>query len=701
MTLQSGTTLNDTLTGTTGTDALFGLSGDDVIAGLGSDDLLDGGNGSDSLDGGSGSDGLYGRNASDSLSGGAGDDSLVGGAAADLLNGGDGNDALDGGTGSDQLLAFNGNDKLLGDYGNDSLDGGAGDDSLEGGAGNDNLYDTAGNNFLAGDAGNDTLVSFDGKDILSGGTGDDDLTSLGGDDNLAGGDGNDQLYGGDNNDILLGGAGSDSLDGAAGKDFLVGDTGSDRLVGGEGNDDLNGGSDRDTLIGVDESAINPGVGEVDILRGGLGRDIFILGDAAQTFYNNGTKPGTAGKADFAHIVDFNVAKDKIQLGPGSYLLESSPIPGIAGTGIFLDKDVDGLIAVVDSVSGLSLGSSYFSFASTPKLAFSAPSFSVAEEGTPIAAVKVTRTGNNAETVSAAVTLTDGTATAADYKRNPILVSFGAEDSDTKTIVIPLREDSLAEGPETINLSLGNPTGGAVIGEQQHATLTVIDNDSYRITDLGSPLDERQTVNNQGRLVGGKTSNNKGQSIAGQFLYSRNGPVEDLGTLPPYFDDTPYTNAKAINNKGEVVGVSSGSPFLWSNNSGIADIGTGGFGSANDINDQGQVVGNSGSPSGGYDAFLYTPKLGNTIVSLPGSGYYSSANGLNEKGQVVGDAYNSEDGTYTAFLYSGGTAYNLNNLIAPNSGWTLEMAIDLSNNGQIVGNGSLNGETHGFLLTPVV
>jgi len=700
MAIQSGTTLNDTLTGTTGLDTLFGLSGDDAIAGLGSDDLLDGGNGNDSLDGGAGSDGLYGKDGSDSLSGGAEADNLFGGAAADVLDGGDGNDLLDGGHGDDQLLASNGNDNLFGNYGNDSLDGGTGNDSLDGGTGNDNLYDTAGNNSLIGGAGSDTLVSFDGKDILSGGAGNDDLTSLAGDDNLDGGDGDDELYGGDNNDILLGGVGSDSLDGATGKDFLVGDTGSDRLVGGNDDDNLNGGSGNDTLIGVDQSAVNPGIGEVDILRGGLGRDIFILADAAQTFYNNEAKPGTAGKGDFAHLVDFNVAKDKIQLGPGSYLLGSSPIPEIGGTGIFLDEAVDELIAVVDGVYGLSLGSPYFSFASTPKLAFSAPNFSVAEDGTPIAAVKVTRTGNNAEAVSATLTLTDGTATAGDYKRNPILVTFGAEDTDTKTVIIPLREDRLAEGPETINLSLGSPTGGAVIGEQQDAILTIIDNDHYRITDLGDPLDQGDTINEQGQVIaGGKTRNNQGQSVEGQFLDNQDGTVEDLGALPgPFGDD--YTIAKAINNNGQVVGDSGGSAFLWSKPTGITDIGAATYSSANDINEQGQIAGSSGSPGSGYDAFLYNPGGGITTIDAPG--VYDDANGINDKGQLVGESYDiNGEAAVHAFLYSDGIVQDLNNLISPSSGWTLETAIDLSNNGQIVGNGSLNGETHGFLLTPVV
>jgi hypothetical protein len=43
--------------------------------------------------------------------------------------------------------------------------------------------------------------------------------------------------------------------------------------------------------------------------------------------------------------------------------------------------------------------------------------------------------------------------------------------------------------------------------------------------------------------------------------------------------------------------------------------------------------------------------------------------------------------------------DLNTLIRPNSGWVLTAATDINVWGQIVGSGMLNGQAHGFLLTP--
>jgi PA14 domain/Pectate lyase superfamily protein/Calx-beta domain len=123
--------------------------------------------------------------------------------------------------------------------------------------------------------------------------------------------------------------------------------------------------------------------------------------------------------------------------------------------------------------------------STPtagSLAFSAPTFSVNEDGTAIAAVTVTRTGGSSGAVGATITLADGTATIADYNGNPIVVTFADGDTASKTIKIPIVNDAIKEGNETINLSLGSLTGGATLGSQKTAALTIVDNDAIPVVD---------------------------------------------------------------------------------------------------------------------------------------------------------------------------------------------------------------------------
>jgi len=112
------------------------------------------------------------------------------------------------------------------------------------------------------------------------------------------------------------------------------------------------------------------------------------------------------------------------------------------------------------------------------LQFSGPTFIVNEDGTAIAAVTVTRTGSTAGAVSATVNPSNGTATApGDYNNAPIVVNFASGDSAPKTVIIPIGNDSLPEPNETVNLSLGSPTGNATIGTQNTATLNIVDDDS--------------------------------------------------------------------------------------------------------------------------------------------------------------------------------------------------------------------------------
>jgi hypothetical protein len=57
--------------------------------------------------------------------------------------------------------------------------------------------------------------------------------------------------------------------------------------------------------------------------------------------------------------------------------------------------------------------------------------------------------------------------------------------------------------------------------------------------------------------------------------------------------------------------------------------------------------------------------------------------------------------YAAFVWSREKGMqDLNTLIPSNSGWTLTMATAINVRGQITGEGDINGQQHGFLLTPV-
>jgi len=235
-------------------------------------------------------------------------------------------------------------------------------------------------------------------------------------------------------------------------------------------------------------------------------------------------------------------------------------------------------------------------------------------------------------------------------------------------------------------------------------------------------------------------------------------IIDLGAL----DQDPLednSHAMAINNVGQVVGHSNlpwpidRHAFLWDSVNGMQDLGPVDsiFSEALDINDSGVIVGRADIPDLGNVAVRWD-QYGTTIIGSFSTEFpFSTARGINEMGQIVGESlFDTEECDFcsTGFLwYEGdladleefscseclgsqavsindagqivGDAFvawidrraciwndghiaNLNDLIPPDSGWTLRNAESISNGGHIVGWGYLDGgsDPRAYLLTPL-
>jgi len=87
-----------------------------------------------------------------------------------------------------------------------------------------------------------------------------------------------------------------------------------------------------------------------------------------------------------------------------------------------------------------------------------------------------------------------------------------------------------------------------------------------------------------------------------------------------------------------------------------------------------------------------------LSPLLGSGQ-SIANGINDADEIVGYSFGGSDDHLRATLWDQGQAYDLTDLTLNAQGWEFGIALGINQIGQIIGEGRINGQWRGFLLTP--
>jgi probable HAF family extracellular repeat protein len=272
----------------------------------------------------------------------------------------------------------------------------------------------------------------------------------------------------------------------------------------------------------------------------------------------------------------------------------------------------------------------------------------------------------------------GMALNADGKERAFLYSSG----------VMLDLGTLLDTPTAWSYGFGINDAGQVTGTADgHAFLysagTMIDLGTLR---GDNAVSEGLAINASGQVTGFSDSLDDWKFHA--FLYSE-GFMNDLGSIGDISSE-----GLGINASGQVTGRYTDSQlgtraFLYTDGT-MRDLGmpAGSSSLGRAINDHGQVTGYL-TVDGHSHAFLYT---GGRVIDLGTlGGNYSFGWAINNAGVVVGSSTSASSVDSFAFVYSDGAMWDLNTLIKPSLGVTLQNATGINDAGQIVA-GS-------YLLTP--
>src|SRR5213083_478853 len=170
-------------------------------------------------------------------------------------------------------------------------------------------------------------------------------------------------------------------------------------------------------------------------------------------------------------------------------------------------------------------------------------------------------------------------------------------------------------------------------------------------------------------------------------------IRELGTL-----GGAVSQAKAVNRRGQVVGTSRDSlgrtrAFLWQEDLGIVDLQplTGVNTSANDINDNGEIVGGGDTGFGDFHAYFLSAGTSFDLGTLGGN--ESEALAVNQHGQVVGHSHVAR-AKHAFVIPEPGRMLDLGSL-----GGATSIAHDVNDRGDVVGLAETStGRPHAFLWT---
>ena len=229
---------------------------------------------------------------------------------------------------------------------------------------------------------------------------------------------------------------------------------------------------------------------------------------------------------------------------------------------------------------------------------------------------------------------------------------------------------------------------------------------YLDTPKGYTAGDAVGINNQGQIVGEVWDNGADQKYG--VLNAHHAVLWDDTSIPVFDEPSGFTESRAvaINNQGQILIRAFQSAFTavvedlgerleegdWSNEADAQEL----------FNLYQQRIDALPKDASAFrqQSFLWENGQMQPIDGL--------ATALNDQRQVVGwsgcdlsaEAIAAGIEKPYAFLWQNGETRDLNDLLPAGSGWRLTRANGINSHGQIVGHGTIDGQTRAFLLTPV-
>ena len=263
------------------------------------------------------------------------------------------------------------------------------------------------------------------------------------------------------------------------------------------------------------------------------------------------------------------------------------------------------------------------------------------------------------------------------------------------VVTDLSSEDAGEVPAKLN-NLGDIVGKASSTAEGGTRATLWNHSDYLKKKrlgalLGGDYSAASAINDAGQVVG--ISNTSKAMVP--FIWT---PTAGLQRVPLLPGDN-CGQAIGINKYGHIAGYSSGptgaKAFLWTRSKAIRNLGVlagSDHSRARDVNDLDEAVGSSGS-SAGERAVLWT-KAGNIrdLGTLPGD-WASEATAINNASQVVG--YSKGPRGMRAFIWTNETGMQELGVLP---GGASSRALAISDSGEVVGSSGSASGAHAFLWT---